>query len=141
MILTIFCQFCNLKNGQIDGPVLVHVVTEKGKGHPFSGSSSEKYHAVPKFDVVTGEQLKSSANRPTYTQVFADTLSDLAQQDEKIVAITAAMPTGTGLNAMMRTSPSRVFDVGIAEQHAVTFAAGLATEGMKPFLFIQPFFS
>ena len=130
----------NLKNGQIDGPVLVHVVTEKGKGHPFSGSSSEKYHAVPKFDVVTGEQLKSSANRPTYTQVFADTLSDLAQQDEKIVAITAAMPTGTGLNAMMRTSPSRVFDVGIAEQHAVTFAAGLATEGMKPFAAIYSTF-
>ena len=130
----------NLKNGQIDGPVLVHVVTEKGKGHPFSGSSSEKYHAVPKFDIVTGQQLKSSVNKLTYTQVFADTLSDLAQQDEKIVAITAAMPTGTGLNAMMKTSPSRVFDVGIAEQHAVTFAAGLAAEGMKPFAAIYSTF-
>ena len=130
----------NLKDGQIGGPVLVHVVTEKGKGHPFAGPSLEKYHAVPKFDVVTGQQSKSSANSPTYTQVFADTLSALAQQDEKIVAITAAMPSGTGLNQMMKTCPSRVFDVGIAEQHAVTFAAGLATEGMKPFAAIYSTF-
>ena len=130
----------NLKNGQIDGPVLVHVVTEKGKGHPFSGPSSEKYHAVPKFDVVTGQQSKPSANSQTYTQVFADTLAGLALQDEKIVAITAAMPSGTGLNAMMKNSPSRVFDVGIAEQHAVTFAAGLATEGMTPFVAIYSTF-
>ena len=130
----------NLKDGQIGGPVLVHVVTEKGKGHPFAGPSSEKYHAVPKFDVVTGQQSKSSANSPTYTQVFADTLSALAEEDEKIVAITAAMPSGTGLNQMMTTCPSRVFDVGIAEQHAVTFAAGLATEGMKPFAAIYSTF-
>ena len=130
----------NLKDGQIGGPVLVHVVTEKGKGHPFAGPSLEKYHAVPKFNVVTGQQSKSSANSPTYTQVFADTLSALAQQDEKIVAITAAMPSGTGLNQMMKTCPSRVFDVGIAEQHAVTFAAGLATEGMKPFAAIYSTF-
>ena len=130
----------NLKRGQIDGPVLVHVVTEKGKGHPFSGPSSEKYHAVPKFDVVTGQQSKSSANSPTYTQVFADALSNLARRDDKIVAITAAMPSGTGLNTMMKTSPSRVFDVGIAEQHAVTFAAGLASEGMKPFAAIYSTF-
>ena len=130
----------NLKDGQIDGPVLVHVVTEKGKGHPFAGPSLEKYHAVPKFDVVTGQQSKSSANSPTYTQVFADTLSALAQQDEAIVAITAAMPSGTGLNQMMKTCPSRVFDVGIAEQHAVTFAAGLASEGMKPFAAIYSTF-
>ena len=130
----------NLKDGQIGGPVLVHVVTEKGKGHPFAGPSLEKYHAVPKFDVVTGQQSKSSANSPTYTQVFADTLSALAQQDEKIVAITAAMPSGTGLNQIMKTCPSRVFDVGIAEQHAVTFAAGLATEGMKPFAAIYSTF-
>jgi 1-deoxy-D-xylulose-5-phosphate synthase len=119
---------------------LVHVVTEKGKGHPFSGPSSEKYHAVPKFDVVTGQQSKSSAKSPTYTKVFADILSYLAQEDEKIVAITAAMPSGTGLDAIMKTSPSRVFDVGIAEQHAVTFAAGLATEGMKPFVAIYSTF-
>lgn len=130
----------NLKEGQIDGPILVHVVTEKGKGHPFSGPSSEKYHAVPKFDVVTGQQSKSSAKNPTYTKVFADILSCLAQEDEKIVAITAAMPSGTGLDAIMKTSPSRVFDVGIAEQHAVTFAAGLATEGMKPFVAIYSTF-
>ena len=130
----------NLKRGQIDGPVLVHVVTEKGNGHPFSGPSSEKYHAVPKFDVVTGQQSKSSANSPTYTQVFADALSNLARQDDKIVAITAAMPSGTGLNTMMKTSPSRVFDVGIAEQHAVTFAAGLASEGLKPFAAIYSTF-
>ena len=130
----------NLKEGQIGGPVLVHVVTEKGKGHPFAGPSLEKYHAVPKFDVVTGQQSKSSANSPTYTQVFADTLSALAQEDEKIVAITAAMPSGTGLNQMMKTCPSRVFDVGIAEQHAVTFAAGLASEGLKPFAAIYSTF-
>ena len=130
----------NLKRGQIDGPVLVHVVTEKGKGHPFSGPSSEKYHAVPKFDVVTGQQSKSSVNSPTYTQVFADALSNLARRDDKIVAITAAMPSGTGLNTMMKTSPSRVFDVGIAEQHAVTFAAGLASEGLKPFAAIYSTF-
>ena len=130
----------NLKKGQIDGPVLVHVVTEKGKGHPFSGPSSEKYRAVPKFDVLTGQQSKSSANRQTYTQVFADTLTKLARQDDKIVAITAAMPSGTGLNSMMKTSSSRVFDVGIAEQHAVTFAAGLASEGMKPFAAIYSTF-
>ena len=130
----------NLKRGQIDGPVLVHVVTEKGKGHPFSGPSSEKYHAVPKFDVVTGQQSKSSATSPTYTQVFADVLSNLALQDDKIVAITAAMPSGTGLSMMMKTSPARVFDVGIAEQHAVTFAGGLATEGFKPFAVIYSTF-
>ena len=130
----------NLKDGQIGGPVLVHVVTEKGKGHPFAGPSSEKYHAVPKFDVVTGQQSKSSANSPTYTAVFADTLSELALKDDKIVAITAAMPSGTGLNKIMHNCPSRVFDVGIAEQHAVTFAAGLASEGMKPFAAIYSTF-
>ena len=130
----------NLKQGQINGPVLVHVVTEKGKGHPFSGPSSEKYHAVPKFDVLTGQQSKSPANSQTYTQVFADALTKLARQDDRIVAITAAMPSGTGLNKMMKTSPSRVFDVGIAEQHAVTFAAGMASEGMKPFAAIYSTF-
>ena len=130
----------NLRDGQINGPVLVHVVTEKGRGHPFSGPSVEKYHAVPKFDIITGEQKKSGGNKPTFTSVFADTLIDLAQQDPKIVAITAAMPSGTGLNKMMKACPGRVFDVGIAEQHAVTFAAGLATEGYRPFVAIYSTF-
>ncbi len=123
----------NLRDGDVRGPVLVHVVTEKGKGHPFAGPSAEKYHAVPKFDVITGAQQKSATNVPTYTSVFADALIAEARDDEKIVAITAAMPSGTGLNKVKEHFPSRVFDVGIAEQHAVTFAAGLASEGMKPF--------
>ncbi|MEK9924594.1 MAG: 1-deoxy-D-xylulose-5-phosphate synthase [Alphaproteobacteria bacterium] len=125
--------FKNLRDGDVRGPVLVHVVTEKGKGHPFAGPSAEKYHAVPKFDVITGAQQKSATNVPTYTSVFADALIAEARDDEKIVAITAAMPSGTGLNKVKEHFPSRVFDVGIAEQHAVTFAAGLASEGMKPF--------
>ncbi len=123
----------NLRDGDVRGPVLVHVVTEKGKGHPFAGPSAEKYHAVPKFDVITGAQQKSATNVPTYTSVFADALIAEARDDEKVVAITAAMPSGTGLNKVKEHFPSRVFDVGIAEQHAVTFAAGLASEGMKPF--------
>lgn len=123
----------NLRDGDVRGPVLVHVVTEKGKGHPFAGPSAEKYHAVPKFDVITGAQQKSATNVPTYTSVFADALITEARDDEKVVAITAAMPSGTGLNKVKEHFPSRVFDVGIAEQHAVTFAAGLASEGMKPF--------
>jgi len=130
----------NLKSGQIGGPVLVHVVTEKGRGHPFSGPSAEKYHAVPKFDVITGEQSKSASNLPSYTSVFADTLTDLAKQDKNIVAITAAMPSGTGLDKMAKHCPDQVFDVGIAEQHAVTFAAGMASEGMKPFVAIYSTF-
>ncbi|MGB1959582.1 MAG: 1-deoxy-D-xylulose-5-phosphate synthase [Candidatus Puniceispirillaceae bacterium] len=130
----------NLKDGQIGGPVLVHVVTEKGRGHPFSSPSAEKYHAVPKFDVITGEHSKSASNKPSYTAVFAETLTDLARQDSDIVAITAAMPSGTGLNKMAKSCPSQVFDVGIAEQHAVTFAAGLASEGMKPFVAIYSTF-
>ena len=130
----------NLKSGQIGGPVLVHVVTEKGRGHPFSGPSAEKYHAVPKFDVITGEQSKSASNLPSYTSVFADTLTDLAKQDKNIDAITAAMPSGTGLDKMAKHCPDQVFDVGIAEQHAVTFAAGMASEGMKPFVAIYSTF-
>jgi 1-deoxy-D-xylulose-5-phosphate synthase len=123
----------NLRDGDVTGPVLVHVVTEKGKGHPFSGPSAEKYHAVPKFDVITGTQQKAAANVPSYTSVFAKALIDAAQQDDRIIAITAAMPSGTGLDKVKERFPTRVFDVGIAEQHAVTFAAGLASEGMKPF--------
>ena len=123
----------NLRDTPQNGPVLVHVVTEKGHGHPFAGPSAEKYHAVPKFDVVTGTQQKSSGNVPSYTTVFANSLITAAASDDKIVAITAAMPSGTGLDKVKAKFPNRVFDVGIAEQHAVTFAAGLACEGLKPF--------
>ena len=123
----------NIRDGHARGPVLVHVVTEKGKGHPFAGPSVEKYHAVPKFDVITGTQHKPAGNAPSYTAVFADSLIAEAEADERIVAITAAMPSGTGVDKIRTRFPNRVFDVGIAEQHAVTFAAGLATEGMKPF--------
>ena len=123
----------NLRDGDVTGPVLVHVVTEKGRGHPFAGPSAEKYHAVPKFDVITGTQQKSAANVPSYTSVFAKALINAAQRDDRIVAITAAMPSGTGLDKVRERFPKRVFDVGIAEQHAVTFAAGLASEGMRPF--------
>ena len=130
----------NLRDGEVTGPVLVHVVTEKGKGHPFSGPSLEKYHAVPKFDVVTGEQIKPASNVPNYTAVFAQELIKCADEDEKIVAITAAMPSGTGLDKFQKAHPKKTFDVGIAEQHAVTFAAGLATEGLKPFVAIYSTF-
>lgn len=123
----------NIRDGHARGPVLVHVVTEKGKGHPFAGPSAEKYHAVPKFDVITGTQHKPAGNAPSYTAVFANSLIAEAEADERIVAITAAMPSGTGVDKIKTRFPNRVFDVGIAEQHAVTFAAGLATEGMKPF--------
>jgi 1-deoxy-D-xylulose-5-phosphate synthase len=130
----------NIRDGHARGPVLVHVVTEKGKGHPFAGPSAEKYHAVPKFDVITGTQQKAAGNAPSYTAVFADALIAAAEQDDKIVAITAAMPSGTGIDKVKKRFPSRVFDVGIAEQHAVTFAAGLASEGMRPFCAIYSTF-
>ena len=122
------------------GPVLLHVVTEKGRGHPFSKDSPEKYHAVQKFDLVTGAQVKAKANAPSYTNVFAQALMQEAEADERIVAITAAMPGGTGLDKFAERFPDRSFDVGIAEQHAVTFAAGLASEGMKPFAAIYSTF-
>jgi 1-deoxy-D-xylulose-5-phosphate synthase len=124
----------NLRDRSDPGPVLLHVVTEKGYGHPFSGPSDEKYHAVPKFDVVTGTQHKTTGNLQSYTSVFAESLIAAAKADRSIVAITAAMPSGTGLDKVKAKFPSRVFDVGIAEQHAVTFAAGLACEGLKPFV-------
>ena len=130
----------NLRDGEVTGPVLVHVVTEKGKGHPFAGPSHEKYHAVPKFDVITGEQIKPASNVPNYTSVFAQELIKKADEDDKVVAITAAMPSGTGLDKFQKAHPAKTFDVGIAEQHAVTFAAGLATEGMKPFVAIYSTF-
>jgi 1-deoxy-D-xylulose-5-phosphate synthase len=124
----------NLRDTPGHGPVLVHVVTEKGHGHPFAGPSDEKYHAVPKFDIVTGTQHKPAGNLPSYTAVFANSLIAAAEADRKIVAITAAMPSGTGLDKVKARFPARVFDVGIAEQHAVTFGAGMACEGMKPFV-------
>ena len=123
-----------------DGPVLVHVVTKKGKGYPPAEAADDKYHGVSAFDVITGAQAKPKTNAPTYTRVFADALVDAARRDDKIVGITAAMPEGTGLDRMQEVFPERVFDVGIAEQHAVTFAAGLATEGYKPFCAIYSTF-
>jgi len=123
-----------------EGPILVHVVTKKGKGYAPAEASADKYHGVAKFNVVTGVQAKPVASAPSYTRVFADSLIAEAKKDEKIVAITAAMPDGTGLDIFGREFPDRTFDVGIAEQHAVTFAAGLATEGMKPFAAIYSTF-
>jgi 1-deoxy-D-xylulose-5-phosphate synthase len=115
------------------GPVLIHVVTQKGKGYPPAEAAADKYHGVNKFDVITGAQAKVKPNAPSYTSVFADALVQEAGFDDKIVGITAAMPDGTGLNKLAEIYPKRCFDVGIAEQHAVTFAAGLAAEGFKPF--------
>ncbi|MFN0217949.1 MAG: 1-deoxy-D-xylulose-5-phosphate synthase [Hyphomicrobium sp.] len=122
------------------GPILVHVVTKKGKGYAPAEASDDKYHGVNKFNIVTGAQVKQTPNAPSYTKIFADSLIAEAKKDEKIVAITAAMPGGTGLDHFGAAFPSRTFDVGIAEQHAVTFAAGLATEGFKPFAAIYSTF-
>ncbi len=122
------------------GPILVHVVTQKGKGYAPAEAASDKYHGVVRFDPATGEQAKTPVNAPSYTGIFAQSLIRQARKDDKIVAITAAMPSGTGLDKFAREFPSRTFDVGIAEQHAVTFAAGLATEGYKPFCAIYSTF-
>jgi 1-deoxy-D-xylulose-5-phosphate synthase len=122
------------------GPILVHVVTQKGKGYPPAETSADKYHGVVKFDVATGTQAKSKSNAPVYTKVFAESLIAEARKDDKIVAVTAAMPSGTGLDLFAKEFPKRCFDVGIAEQHAVTFAAGLAAEGFKPFAAIYSTF-
>ncbi|WP_280513940.1 1-deoxy-D-xylulose-5-phosphate synthase N-terminal domain-containing protein, partial [Salinarimonas ramus] len=122
------------------GPVLVHVVTQKGKGYAPAEASSDKYHGVVTFDVVTGAQAKPKANAPAYTKVFGQSLIREADDDERIVAITAAMPSGTGIDLFGKAHPTRTFDVGIAEQHAVTFAAGMATEGYKPFVAIYSTF-
>lgn len=116
-----------------EGPVLIHVVTQKGKGYPPAEAAADKYHGVNKFDVITGAQAKVKPNAPSYTSVFAEALVQEAELDDKIVGITAAMPNGTGLDKLANLYPARCFDVGIAEQHAVTFAAGLAAEGYKPF--------
>ena len=123
-----------------NGPVLIHVVTQKGKGYGPAEASDDKYHAVAKFDVETGKQAKAKSNAPSYTAVFGQSLIKEAQKDDKIVAITAAMPGGTGVDLFEKVFPERTFDVGIAEQHAVTFAAGLATEGFKPFCAIYSTF-
>ena len=130
----------NLKNDPHDGPVLLHVVTEKGKGHPFSKNSHEKYHAVSEFDLITGDTFKSVSNAPTYTNIFSDTLCKISEKDKKIIAVTAAMPSGTGLSKFADKFQDRFFDVGIAEQHAVTFAAGMAAEGLKPYVVIYSTF-
>jgi|TARA_R100000322_G_scaffold103946_1_gene65945 1-deoxy-D-xylulose-5-phosphate synthase len=123
-----------------EGPVLIHVVTQKGKGYAPAEAAEDKYHGVSKFDVVTGAQAKTKANAPSYTKVFAEALVAHAEEDDKIVAITAAMPSGTGLDIFGEKFPTRTFDVGIAEQHGVTFAAGLAAEGLKPFAAIYSTF-
>jgi len=125
---------------QMNRPVLVHVVTQKGKGYEPAESSADKYHGVSRFNVVTGEQQKSKPAAPSYTKVFGDSLTELARTDDKICAITGAMPSGTGVNIFQKEFPDRAFDVGIAEQHAVTFAAGLAADGMRPFAAIYSTF-
>ena len=130
----------NVRDEPGHGPVLIHVVTQKGKGYPPAEAAADKYHGVSKFDVVTGVQAKAKSNAPSYTNVFAEALAYEAARDDKIVAITAAMPSGTGLGKLQSLYPKRVFDVGIAEQHAVTFAAGLATEGYRPFCAIYSTF-
>ncbi len=132
--------FENVKNSNHQGPILIHVRTQKGKGYKPAEDSGDKYHGVSKFNVVTGEQTKSKSHVPSYTKVFAETLIKHAEQDTKIIGITGAMPSGTGLNLFEKKFPDRTFDVGIAEQHAVTFAAGLATEGYKPYAAIYSTF-
>jgi 1-deoxy-D-xylulose-5-phosphate synthase len=122
------------------GPILVHVVTKKGKGYPPAEASDDKYHGVNRFNVVTGAQVSAKPNAPSYTKVFAQSLIEEARKDDKIVAVTAAMPSGTGLDLFAKAFPERTFDVGIAEQHGVTFAAGLAAEGFKPFAAIYSTF-
>ncbi len=123
-----------------EGPILLHVVTQKGKGYAPAEAAADKYHGVNRFDVITGKQAKATPNAPSYTRVFAETLVKEAEADDKIVAVTAAMPSGTGLDLFGQAFPKRTFDVGIAEQHAVTFAAGLASEGYKPFCAIYSTF-
>ncbi len=130
----------NAKNSNHQGPILIHAVTKKGKGYKPAEESGDKYHGVSKFDVLTGKQAKGKSVGPSYTKVFANTLIKHAQNDTKIVAITGAMPSGTGLDLFQKKFPDRMFDVGIAEQHGVTFAAGLATEGYKPYAAIYSTF-
>ena len=130
----------NVKNSKYNGPILVHVVTKKGKGYKPAEDSGDKYHGVSKFNIVTGRQSKPISSTPSYTKVFANTLIKHAENDTKIIGITGAMPSGTGMDIFGKKFPDRMFDVGIAEQHAVTFAAGLTTEGYKPFAAIYSTF-
>ena len=130
----------NAKESRHEGPIMIHVKTKKGKGYSYAEKANDHYHGVSKFNVETGEQLKSKSNLPAYTKVFANTLVKHAKKDSKIVGITAAMPGGTGMDIFGKEFPNRMFDVGIAEQHAVTFAAGLATEGYKPYAAIYSTF-
>ena len=132
--------FNNVKNLKYNGPILIHAVTKKGKGYKPAEDSRDKYHGVSKFNIITGEQSKTKTSIPSYTKVFANTLVKHAENDTKIVGITGAMPSGTGMDIFGKKFPDRMFDVGIAEQHAVTFAAGLATEGYKPFAAIYSTF-
>ena len=130
----------NARDSKHNGPILIHLKTQKGKGYEYAEKSDDKYHGVSKFNVQTGIQEKSKSNIPAYTKVFANTLIKHAEKDSKIVGITAAMPSGTGMDIFSKKFPNRMFDVGIAEQHAVTFAAGLATEGFKPYAAIYSTF-
>jgi len=130
----------NAKQSSHEGPILIHIKTQKGKGYSFAEKSDDKYHGVSKFDIKTGIQQKNKSSAPAYTKIFANTLIKHAEKDSKIVGITAAMPSGTGMDLFGKKFPERMFDVGIAEQHAVTFAAGLATEGYKPFTAIYSTF-
>ncbi len=130
----------NVRDTDYDGPVLIHAVTQKGKGYPPAEQAADKYHGVSKFDVITGEQAKSTPKAPAYQNVFGQALIAEAKRDERIVAVTAAMPSGTGLNKFAEVFPDRCFDVGIAEQHAVTFCAGMACEGLRPFAAIYSTF-
>jgi len=130
----------NAKESRHEGPIMIHIKTQKGKGYSYAEKANDHYHGVSKFNVETGEQVKSKSNLPAYTKVFANTLVKHAKNDSKIVGITAAMPGGTGMDIFGKEFPNRMFDVGIAEQHAVTFAAGLATEGYKPYAAIYSTF-
>jgi 1-deoxy-D-xylulose-5-phosphate synthase len=130
----------NAKSSRSEGPILVHVVTQKGKGYDPAENAADKYHGVSKFDVVTGKQLKPAAGAPSYTNVYAKALIAEAEQDDRIVAVTAAMPTGTGIDKFSERFPERSFDIGIAEQHGVTFCAGMAADGLKPFATIYSTF-
>ena len=130
----------NVKNSKHNGPILIHAVTQKGKGYEPAEKAGDRYHGVSKFDVITGKQKKSPSKTPSYTKVFANTLIQHAEKDTKIIGITAAMPSGTGMDMFGKKFPNRMFDVGIAEQHAITFAAGLATEGYKPYAAIYSTF-
>ncbi len=137
---TLISVLGNAKESNYNGPIMIHIKTKKGKGYEFAEKSEDKFHGVSKFNVQTGEQEKSKSNKPSYTKVFANTLIKHAENDSRIIGITAAMPSGTGMDLFGKKFPNRMFDVGIAEQHAVTFAGGLATEGYKPYAAIYSTF-